>query len=239
MSDILKQQDLQLTSKTLADQYYTYFKNGQITAAHNLLDNNTSLNSQATKASYINEITTGITELETLFFTNVINNLANKLQTYINNIDNCIYINTYDSTVAYNKFNFVLYEYNTYMCIQSAEAGITPTNTAYWINIGLRGENGSPGIGIKYIGEWESTTQYNMYDMVTYNNSLYVAFEDNTGYNPAGICLRTSLYLSNTLYLSSDKWLKIMSVQSIPIYVFPNDYTTLPINSIFISNNGS
>ena len=37
----------------------------------------------------------------------------------------------------------------------------------------IRGKKGEIGIGLNYIGNWDSSLSYNQYDVVFYNNSLW------------------------------------------------------------------
>jgi len=55
--------------------------------------------------------------------------------------------------------------------------GILSTNNLFidtpWLRLDIRGAKGAMGIGINYIGNWNSSLSYNQYDAVFYNNSLW------------------------------------------------------------------
>lgn len=42
-----------------------------------------------------------------------------------------------------------------------------------WLRLDIRGAKGEMGIGLNYIGNWNSSLSYNQYDAVFYNNSLW------------------------------------------------------------------
>ena len=84
-------------------------------------------------------------------------------------------------------------------------------------------------------------TQYYKYDLIYYQNNLYVAIVDNSGHEPnkEQKYLNNSLYLNDNLYLGSANtgtyWFLLTKGSSQPIYTFPSDYTQLPAHSIFFA----
>ena len=53
-----------------------------------------------------------------------------------------------------------------------------------WVKLEIRGATGSPGIGATYVGQWHSNFSWNMYDIVYYNDALWVATDDNYNTQP-------------------------------------------------------
>ena len=55
--------------------------------------------------------------------------------------------------------------------------GILSTDNLFirspWLKLDIRGAKGAIGIGLNYIGNWNSSLSYNQYDAVFYNNSLW------------------------------------------------------------------
>ena len=83
-------------------------------------------------------------------------------------------------------YNFVIYNNIVYLYINSTQSsGNLPTNTEYWLEIGLQGEKGAPGLGVslKYI--WNAETSYNALDIVSYGDSLWVAKVNNITIPPS------------------------------------------------------
>lgn len=75
----------------------------------------------------------------------------------------------------------------------SSEANkpVPMTHTAYWHDIGAKGDKGDPGVTGNYLGDWVSSKQYQLADSVTHINQgeigglVYIAKRANVGKNPA------------------------------------------------------
>lgn len=160
-------------------QFNTYIANGQFADATILLQSNAELQKCIIDSSYINKLSKTIEEVQDLFLNNI--------QTYIH--ETVIDKGEWDSITKYSKYNFVTYEIDnivqTYECIRDdTPIGTLPTNTTYWIPRVIRGEKGETGLGLTPKGNWNSSTQYYKNDLVSYNNVLWAANEDNIGLYP-------------------------------------------------------
>lgn len=237
MTNIRKLQDIQVGNEELLNTYRNYFSNGYINAAHNLINTNT-LKSYVLQAEWMNAIKTKIENIEEPKDIEIDQELANKNAEFQYNIDELCYLQQYRTDVQYYKNNFVLYNNMVYFCIKNCK-GIPPTFTSYWINVGLIGKKGQYGLGVTYKGFWDENTSYNKYDLVSYQNNLYIATNNNSGSIPNQYekYLNDDLYLNNTLHLgyveTNQNWLLLTRVRPQPIYIFPSDYTQLPSHSIF------
>ena len=238
MTNIRRLQDVQIGTEELINTYRNYFANRYIDAAHNLINTNT-LKSYVLQAEWMNSVKTKIEDLEQPKDTEIDQDLKNKNIEFQYNVDELLYLNEYNGNVQYYKNNFVLYNNRVYFCIQNS-LGNLPTNTSYWLNVGLIGEKGQYGLGVTYKGFWNENTLYNKYDLVSYQNNLYIAINDNSGNVPSQYekYLNDNLYLNDGLYLgyteSNQYWFLLTRVQPQPIYIFPLDYTQLPSYSIFL-----
>lgn len=238
MTDLRRLQDVQLGDENLIENYRNYFNNRQIDNAHNLINTN-KYKSYVLQAEWMNNIKTKIEQVEEYSDVEITQNLNNKNTEFQTNIDRLLYIQEYDSVTQYYENNLVSYNNNIYFCINNS-LGNLPTNTAYWLKIGLIGEKGQYGLGTNYRGFWNSATSYNKYDLVSYENNLYVATENNVGTTPLfGKYLNDSLYLNSNLYLGLDDktatWFLLTRTEVQPIYVFPTDYRQLQSDSIFFA----
>ena len=75
---------------------------------------------------------------------------------------------------------------NPYMAIaDNIPIGTLPTNINYWYPLSIKGEQGVPGLGLTPRGIWSEYIQYYQNDLVSYNNALWAANEDNIGYFPS------------------------------------------------------
>lgn len=117
------------------------------------------------------------------------NGVLDTLQKHINNYN--IYINrikvmgTYDKTKQYYENNVVYYNNDAYFVISKPTVGILPTNTNYFIKLGLRGDKGVTSIGTTNCMVWKSNITYEQYNMVEYNDALYVSKSSNTNKIPS------------------------------------------------------
>lgn len=179
-------QNLHLADRTFYLNYRTLFKT-DISGAHEILEES-DLNNKVLGASEMNDITDRINDIETYYSDNV----PVKLNDYITNFDGDIsrltYVGDYSSSSTYYFNNIVSYNSQLYYCkIASGEAisNIAPTNTSYWVYLGLRGEKGAAGLGIVLKSQWDSATSYSAKDVVAYNNYLYVATDASTNQVPS------------------------------------------------------
>lgn len=181
----LHYQDIQIPDVELRQQFIQYYKNGQFNEALLLLTNNADqLEGKAFIANSINTIITGLLALENYYYEGVtvyLSNLAMQYQTLINNFRKR---SNWLNSVQYTPYNFVAYNNDIYMCFQQPPVGTLPTNTTYWIYLGLKGIDGQPGVNVTMEYNWVQTTPYQMNDLVVYNNNIYVALKDNTGVIP-------------------------------------------------------
>lgn len=181
----LHYQDIQIPDVTLYQQFQQYVAQGNFTQALSLLQTNAQqLQGKAYIANTINTITAGILDLEGRFNTGVnlfLSNLATQYSTLIANMKKA---GTWLANVQYTPYNFVIYNQEYYMCIQQPPIGTGPTNTTYWLYLGLRGEQGAPGIDVTMRYDWNNTTTYQPNDLVVYGTNIYVALVANTNVIP-------------------------------------------------------
>lgn len=178
-------QDIQISDVNLQQQYWQYFQNGQYTEALTLLSNNaTQLEGKAFIANLCNVVATGITKVENDYNNAVPLFLSNLSAQYFSLINNFINKEIWNGDNEYKPYNFVLYNDDIYLCIAPAPVGTLPTDTNYWILLGLRGKTGAPGIDVNMRYQWNNTNTYNINDLVVYGTTIYVALVQNTGVTP-------------------------------------------------------
>lgn len=241
MKNIRRLQDVQINDVDIVETYRETFNNVSIEEAHNLINTDT-LKSYVLQSEWMNDLKTKIEELEEYKVTKGDSVLINKAEEFQFNIDEFVDIGEYNSSTQYYKNNFVSYNEEIYFCIQDS-LNNNPTNTNYWLKIGLRGEKGQYDMGVVWRGIWDYSTEYYKYDLVSYNNNLYIAKRNNIHSDPtssvgSNLFLNNSLYLNNTTYLNNnetnnDWFLLTKDKYVLQIYDSPEDYTQLPIYSIF------
>lgn len=183
--DWIHVQDIQIPDVNLQQQYQQYFQNGQYSDALSLLTNNaTQLQGKAFIANLINTISAGISELENKYYTGVPLFLSSLSSQYFLLINNFLNKGTWNAATEYQPYNFVVYNNDIYMCIGKPPVGTLPTDIAYWLHLGLQGQQGAPGVDVNMRYQWNSTDTYEVNDLVVYGTNIYVALVQNTNVTP-------------------------------------------------------
>ena len=180
-------QDIQIPNVDLQGQLQNLFATGNYQLAINILNQNPQLDTKAYVANVINQIVTGVSWLESQYdnkTTVYMSQLATQYQTLI---DQFINKANWSAQGVYDQFNFVEYNNLVYMALQDdVPVGTEPTDTTYWLELGLRGEQGVPGVNTTMKFSWDNTVTYQPNDIVVYDGNMYVALLTNTGVNPSG-----------------------------------------------------
>ena len=134
----------------------------------------------------MNDIANILSLLQDNFQNEIIDYLASQIENFQIIIDNYALKGNWDSQTIYTIYNFVIYNDKIYMYINpSASSGNLPTNTDYWLDLNLKGENGGGGINVVMKYDWDSSIHYNALDVVYYNDVLWVAKIDNDNVIPS------------------------------------------------------
>ncbi|WAX11079.1 hypothetical protein CB457P1_00041 [Enterocloster phage CB457P1] len=182
--DIIKWQDLALKNENLRQQFMQYFREGYYSQALALITNNVDIDSETVRPEVFNMINTSLTYLQNLYYNSVEVVLSEDEQQFQYMINNFISKKEFSATDIYIPYNFVVYNEQIYMCIKATTAGILPTNTDYWLLIGLKGEIGATAIDTTLRYKWDYKITYSPKNVVTYNNVLYVAKNRNNNSQP-------------------------------------------------------
>lgn len=195
-----KYQDIQITDITLRNQFIDYWMNGQYDQAFAIITNNPQLDTKAFTSTCFTLIAQAITVLENYFFNGVTDYLTAQLTNYNAAISQFRNKSTYVAATAYVVGNFVVYNNDVYLCIQDS-TGNLPTNTTYWVYLGLQGAQGGAGIDVNLRYNWSPAVNYITNDVVLYGNILYVATQPSTGQIPS----TTSSYWNEFLEMPKSK----------------------------------
>ena len=132
-----------------------------------------------------NSFISGFMQEENYNQSEILDTLANHLSDYNVSINNIQVIGEYDSSFQYHVNNVLYYNGDAYFTIVTPPVGTIPTNTSYFIKLGLRGDKGITSLGINKYDIWNSNTAYEQYCIVQYNNILYVSKTSNKGKVPS------------------------------------------------------
>lgn len=185
----LKSNITNTTDAQLVAQIQASILSGDFANASAILNANPQLNGKIFSAADYNQIRDAILALERFYNSDIKNYISEKQALWVAEVDKFNYKGIYSPTVQYYKNNMV--DYTTtegtflYICIQQPETGIAPTNTSYWRMLTLRGERGLSGEGLSFAWIWDSTTEYNLNDVVVYGNKWWVSTQVNRGQQPA------------------------------------------------------
>lgn len=171
--------DLTIENIPLAKQYTEFMNAGNLTGAAELLNNNPKLKTQIFNAEKINQLCDNIFSIEQFYFDDVQQYLVNIVKPK----------GSYAPNIKYTKYDLVQYVRNgateSYMCLKvDTPIGTAPTDLNYWTGLTIRGEKGVPGVGLSPYGLWNNVESYPVNAMVSYNNSLWSANQENSNSVP-------------------------------------------------------
>lgn len=219
----LHYQDIQISDVAVRQQFNQYMMNGQYSEAISLLNNNEEqLQGKAFIADTIVKITSGIIDLQDRFNNGVnlfLSNLASQYMTMVGNLKN---MGTWNASVQYYPYNFVIYQNEIYMTIDTPPLATLPTNTTYWLYLNIRGEQGAPGTDVIMRYNWNDFRTYQLNDLVVYNNNIYVALRENTNVVPG---------------TSADDWLVFISITAGGINVGVNPPSEAVFNTVWFKTD--
>ena len=179
-------QDIQIEDLALKNQYTQDMANGDYAGMSNIISANPQLDTKIFDADKINDIADSLTAQQNNYFANVPDYMAALEAQYNALINEFKNAHDWDVEEEYTRYNFVIYNNLYYMYInETSSAGNLPTDTTYWKEIGLRGEQGAPGVGLNLRYAWSSVVNYNPLDLVFYNNASWVAKATNVNQAPS------------------------------------------------------
>lgn len=176
------------TDAQLVGQIQVAILAGDFASASAILNANPQLNGKIFSANDYNQIRDAILALERFYKNDITNYITEKQNEWQANIDRFNFKGVYSPTIQYYQNNMVNYTTNEgtflYLCTKKPDTGIPPTNTDYWRLLTLRGERGLSGDGFSFAWAWDSSTEYNLNDVVVYGNKWWVATQKNKGQQP-------------------------------------------------------
>lgn len=215
----MRYQDIHIDDKGLWNQFTQAYKDNQYNDAISILKNNTQLNTKVANATNINVLNTAVYGVEHLYWADVIDVLAQYLENYQKAIDNLIDKGDYDDATMYTQGNFVIYNALQYVYIAGTDtSGHLPTDTAYWLYLPIKGEQGSYALDLTVKGDWDNTTQYEVKDVVVFSDGLYYAKKANANKSPD---------------ISADDWGTLIAFEKGKIVVSKNEPTTKYYNQVW------
>lgn len=181
-------QDIQIPDVSIRNSFKSLMAEEQYSQALDLLQQNLpELEGKAYLAELLNRLSINIGVLQDNYFIEVEEYLSGLLSDYNTLIDNFIAKGAWNSQVEYAIYNFVVYNNSIYVCIQNPPVGTEPTNTTYWLFLGLQGEEGAPGVNVNLLYNWSSAKNYQINDVVVYDGNFYCATAPNINSVPTDL----------------------------------------------------
>lgn len=169
--------DITIELLPLVQEYQKLYNNGKINEASKILIDHPELQSCMINAKTINRCYDGIKALQRYYFSDI--------QKYIEQL--ITYRGEYSNKNKYEKYDVCLFNSSAYLCISDQhQVGILPTEKSYFVQITLQGETGAPGLGLSFLGSWDSQNTYPKDAAVSYGTSLYASLvDDNKSRTPS------------------------------------------------------
>lgn len=136
-----------------------------------------------------NKLQDSITNVQSFFRDNVDGYIQTKQDEFQSYVDDFTDKGEYNSNTQYRKRNTVVFNNETYICLQDV-IGIPPNpnqNTIYWAKIaqrGARGEQGIPGTNFRFVGAWDVSRQYVKDEAVRFGGRLFGCMQNVIGIEP-------------------------------------------------------
>lgn len=146
----------------------------------------------------LNKLQDCIINLETFFKNNVHDYIFQKQQEFQAEIQKFKHKGQYNPTTIYQMWNTVTYNHETYISKQDNNINHTPRgddSDAWWFKAASRGEQGLPGIGLVFVGEYNNAVTYQPGQAVNYQGDIYYCIQTTVGNLPTDTTY-WSLFLS-------------------------------------------
>lgn len=167
------QQAMQQGNYNLAQQYFNQITNG---------------NQKFIDATKMNTLMDTCVALQRFYSTDIEPYVEQKQEEWEEKVNKFVYCGNYSSSESYYKNNFVLTTVDgltqLFICIADAPTATPVTNTSYWRQLTIRGEQGASGITLTFRYTWDSAQTYYVNDVVTYNGSVWACIVQNNNQPP-------------------------------------------------------
>lgn len=165
----------------LIGQYQSAMQNGNTTLANQILTQIPQATQKIITAVDLNTLSQAMLAIERFYLNDIEPYIDDLHQSWLNTIQQFSYKGVWQSGTSYVTNNLVSYTTSglnfVYIALSNVPIGISPTNQTYWRLLTIQGQQGASGEGLSYRQEWNSSTQYETNDAVTYNGALWMALQ--------------------------------------------------------------
>lgn len=189
IDSFVRKRDLTYNEIVLFNEYRTLKLKPNRTPEEN--DRLNELTNLLREASFLpddlNKLQDCIINLETFFKNNVHDYILQKQQEFQAEIQKFKHKGQYNPTTIYQMWNVVTYNHETYISKQDNNINHTPRgddSDAWWFKAARRGEQGLPGIGLVFVGEYNNAATYQPGQAVNYQGNIYYCMQTTVGNLP-------------------------------------------------------
>lgn len=189
------------------NSYQNYIKNGDYVNAQITFNTITNGNLKIFSAQKYNQLRDSVLSMERFYKTDIIPYVSGLQSDWLNTINLFRYIGVYSPIVKYYKNNMISFTINSgiinvYIAIKDVPTGTSPSNTVYWRVITAQGVQGVSGVGMSWLGDWDSSTTYTVQDAVVYGNIIWGCIQTNFNQVP----FVGSLYWQNLMSIAPTQY---------------------------------
>lgn len=222
--------DVTQNDVSIYNQAMEAINNNELTKAQNLINTIPNIQQKALTAEKLNIIIDTIQALQQYYNTDLDSKVATYQATWQTIINKFAYKGVWTQG-QYAKNNMVSYSSNIsgtdqtlYLYIATTdiasnisnpyadyENAISAGTTPNWYRITIRGKQGESGAGadsVSFRFQWDNATNYNVNDIVVYNNSWWIALNSNQGVEPTA---------------NSENWELVLNGNSTSVYPVQSD----------------
>lgn len=176
------------TDGPLISQYLASMNAGNQALATQILAQIPSGTQKIITATDLNKLSQAILAVERFYKTDIepyVDNLQTEWQNIINQFS---YKGVWSNGTAYDKNNIVSYNISgltlLYIATSNPPVGTQPNNTTYWRVLTIQGQQGPSGTGLAYRQTWNSGTQYQVNQAVTFDGSIWMSLQPSQNVQP-------------------------------------------------------
>lgn len=216
------------TDGPLISQYLTAMNAGNQALAAQILAQIPSGTQKIITATDLNKLSQAILAIERFYKTDIepyVDNLQTEWQNIINQFS---YKGVWSNVSSYIKNNIVSYNISgltlLYLATSNPPIGTQPNNTTYWRVLTIQGQQGPSGTGLAYRQTWNSGTQYQVNQAVTFDGSIWLSLQPSQNVQPG----------TNASY-----WQEIISLEATSYPIQDTEPTDQYPGSLWFNTSGS
>lgn len=216
------------TDGPLISQYLAAMNAGNQDLATQILSQIPSGTQKLITATDLNKLSQAILAVERFYKTDIEPYVSNLQTEWGNTISQFSYEGVWSNATSYLKNNIVSYNISgvtlLFLATSNPPIGTQPNNTAYWRVLTIQGQQGPSGTGLAYRQTWDSGTQYQANQAVTFDGSIWMSLQPSQNVQPG----------TNASY-----WREIISLEAISYPIQDTEPTNQDPGSLWFNTQNA